>query len=205
MFLFYLGINIHSMLSALIYTLCLLSYITEQGHHNDLKNKNSDDHRLTSPGVSNSSDSIHCNRLTQSTVSSGWSFHTTASCTDKEKDMESSTHLKSVSNPHSWVHVFSRSTASTSLHTQCTTEAYRNVKSTKVLHRRSCCAKKKERKLTSILHEMAVPPETFKLSHQQIDSEVIVFDGGNSTIPHVLPLNRQRGCSGDLFPSICYT
>ena len=77
----------------------------------------------------------------------------------------------------------SKSTASSSLRTQCAAEAYHDVISTKVLHRRSRRAKKKERKLKSILHKMTVPPETFKLSHQQIESEVIVIDGGNSTCP----------------------
>jgi len=175
------------MLCGLICFLSLVFYITEQGRRNDLKNKKSDVNSLISRSVSNSSDSVHCNRSTQFTVSSGWSCHTSVSCTDKDDDKDSSPHLCSASTPHSWVHVFSRSTTSTSLRTQCAAEAYRHVQSTKVLHRRSRRAKKKERKLTSILRSFCVSPETLKLSHQQINSEVIVFDGGNLTCPPIKP------------------
>ena len=151
----------------------LFLHISEQGRRNDLKNKKSDLNSLISGSVSNSSDSVHCNRSTQFTVSSGWSCHTTVSCTDKDDDKDSSLVLCSASTPHSWVHVFSRSTTSTSLCTQCAAEAYRQVQSTKVLHRRSRRAKKKEHKLTSILRSFSVSPQTLKLTHQQINSEVI--------------------------------
>lgn len=151
--------------------------------------------RLISVGAANSSDSVHCNRSTQFTVSSGWSCHTSVSCTDKDVDKDSSPCQGSVTPPHPWVHVFSRSTTSTSLRTQCAAEAYRHVQSTKVLHRRSRRAKKKERKLTSILRSISVPPLTLKLTHQQIDSEVIVFDGGNSACPPIKPPDGLRWIS----------
>ena len=186
----------------LIFYVSIRHNISEQGRRNDLKHKMMQEHgrrsdlnhnmkddrtSLVSVGVANSSDSVHCNRSTQFTVSSGWSCHTSVSCTDKDVDKDSSPHLGSSTTNHPWVHIFSRSTTTTSLRTQCAAEAYRHVQSTKVLHRRSRRAKKKERKLTSILRSCSVPPETLKLTLQQIHSEVIVFDGGNSTCPPIKP------------------
>ena len=121
----------------------LFLHISEQGRRNDLKNKKNDVNGLISVSASNSSDSVHCNLSTQFTVSSGWSCHTTASCADTDDDHDSSPRLSCPGTPHSWVHVFSRSSTSTSLRTQCAAE------STKVLHWRSRRAKKKEQKLTS--------------------------------------------------------
>jgi hypothetical protein len=61
------------------------------------------------------------------------------------------------------------------------------VKSPKVFHRRSCRAKKKELKVNKLLREVIVPPNQFKLSPQEIDAKIIVFDGGNSTSPPIKP------------------
>jgi hypothetical protein len=165
----------------------LFLHISEQGRRSDLKNKKNDVNSLISVSASNSSDSVHCNLSTQFTVSSGWSCHTTESCADTDDDHDSSPRLSSPGTLHSWVHVFSRSTTSTSLRTQCAAEAYRRVQSNKVLHRRSRRAKKKEQKLTSILRSVCVLPEKLKLTHQQIGSEVIVFDGGNLACPPIKP------------------
>ena len=165
----------------------LFLHISEQGRCSDLKNKKNDVNSLISVSASNSSDSVHCNLSTQFTVSSGWSCHTTESCADTDDDHDSSPRLSSPGTLHSWVHVFSRSTTSTSLRTQCAAEAYRRVQSNKVLHRRSRRAKKKEQKLTSILRSVCVLPEKLKLTHQQIGSEVIVFDGGNLACPPIKP------------------
>ena len=188
----------------------LFLHISEQGRRNDLnnkkndvnglisvsasncsdsvhlKNRKNDVNGLISVSASNSSDSVHCNLSTQFTVSTGWSCHTTASCADTDDDHDSSSRLSCPGTPHSWVHV-SRSSTSTSLRTQCAAEAYRRVQSTKVLHRRSRRAKKKEQKLTSILRICCLLPEKLKLTHQQIGSEVIVFDGGNLTCPPIKP------------------
>ena len=71
----------------------LFLHISEQGRRNDLKNKKNDVNGLISVSASNSSDSVHCNLSTQFTVSSGWSCHTTVSCTDKDDDKDSSPHL----------------------------------------------------------------------------------------------------------------
>ena len=72
---------------------CSFLHLSEQGRHNDIalchiseqgcgnynaKSKTTHDQRLLSSAVIVSSDSVHCNPLTQCTVSSGWSCHTTA-------------------------------------------------------------------------------------------------------------------------------
>ena len=61
------------------------------------------------------------------------------------------------------------------------------VKSPKVFHRRSRCAKKKECKVNKLLREVIVPPNQFKLSPQEIDAEIIIFNGGNYTSPPIKP------------------
>ena len=39
--------------------------------------------------------------------------------------------------------------------------------------------------MNKILREVIVPPNQFKLTPQEIDSEIILFDGGNSTLPPI--------------------
>ena len=43
--------------------------------------------------------------------------------------------------------------------------------------------------MNKILREVIVPPNQFKLTPQEIDTKIIVFDGGNSTSPPIKPLD----------------
>jgi hypothetical protein len=62
-----------------------------------------------------------------------------------------------------------------------------DVRSPKVFHRRLRRAKKRQHKIDEILHEVIVPPNQFKLTPQEIDAEIIVFDGGDSITPRIKP------------------
>ena len=87
------------------------------------------------------------------------------------------------------MHVFSKSSSTTSLRTQCAdaTVTHLKVLSPKVLHWRSRCSQKKKQKIAKLLHEVVVPSNQFKLSTQDIDSEIVVFDGGNISSPPIKP------------------
>ncbi len=41
--------------------------------------------------------------------------------------------------------------------------------------------------MNKLLREVIVPPNQFKLPSQEIDTKIIVFDGGNSTSPPIKP------------------
>ena len=88
----------------------LFLHISEQSRRNDLKNKKNDVNGLISVSASNSSDSVHCNPLRQSSVSSGFSCHIDDKLSDEVDDVPSV-----VCNPPSfeptWVHVFSKSSS----------------------------------------------------------------------------------------------
>ena len=120
--------------------------MSEQGHHNDLMSYqqqvdaptvpdsaeistttslSTDKQRVSSPIIV-SSDSDHCNMMTQLTVSFGFNCHTIDNFWEKD-DVESSsaTNLKS---PHpSWIHVFLKTSSTSSLGTQCAAAAYLDV------------------------------------------------------------------------------
>ncbi len=171
----------------------LFCNILEQGRCNDLiqqnvDNKTKNDNCLSS-SIIVSSDSVHCNPLTQCTVSSGLSCQTTANSCEKE-DVESFVGLNCIPTPPLWVHVFAKRSSTTSLHTQCAAAASMDVKSPKVFHRRLHRAKKRQHKIDEILREVIVPPNQFKLTLQKIDAEIIVFDGGDST---TLPIKSPDG------------
>jgi len=61
------------------------------------------------------------------------------------------------------------------------------VKSPKVLHRRSRRAKKKQQKSVELLREVMIPPNQFTLTCEQIDSNIIVFDGSDPNSPPIKP------------------
>ena len=65
-----------------------------------------------------------------------------------------------------------------------------DVRSPKGFHRRLRCAKKRQRKIDEILRKVIVPPNQFKLTPQEIDAEIIVFDSGDST---TLPIKPPDG------------
>ena len=81
------------------------------------------DNQSLSPPVTVISDSVHCNPLRQSSVSSGFSCHIDDKLSDEVDDVPSV-----VFNPPSfeptWVHVFSKSSSTSSLRTQCAAAAY---------------------------------------------------------------------------------
>ena len=144
----------------------LFCNISEQGHRNDIliqqnveDNKATSDNHLSS-SIIVSSDSVHCNPLTQCTVSSGLSCHTTANSCEKE-DVESCVGLNCIPTTPSWVHVFAKLGSTTSLRTQCAAAASMDVRSPKVFHRRLHCAKKRQHKIDEILREVIVPPNQF--------------------------------------------
>ncbi len=156
----------------------------------------SNDLCIAPPPLDVSSDSVHCNALTQpSTVSYAFSCHIIDTC-GEEQDVESALALPP-SHSHSWVHVFSKSSSTTSLRTQCVNAAVTHLKvlSPKVLHRRSCCYQKKKQKITNLLREVVVPSNQFKLTTQDIDSEIVVFDGGNISSPPIKPPDDILWCS----------
>lgn len=169
-----------------------IHHISAQGCRNDLKNKKSNVSSLVSPPLLDVwSESDHCNALTQSnrTVSYAFSCHTTDTCSE-DVDVDLSTALPSLykTDPRpSWVHVFSKSTSASSQRTQCASGAYSIDKSPKVLHRRSRRAKKKHRKMQDLLREVIVPTSQFRLSPEEIDSDVVVFDGGDQTSSPIKP------------------
>ena len=121
--------------------------------------------------------------MTQCPVSSGFSCHTIDNFLEKD-DIESSsaTNLK-FSHP-SWIHVFLKTSSAL-----CTAAIHFDVSLPKVLHQRLRHAKKKQWKIEKLLHEVNVPPNQFKLTHDEIDSEIIIFDGGDSTTPQIKPLD----------------
>jgi len=92
-----------------------------------------------------------------------------------------------VSPPPSWIHVFSKSCSTSSLRTQCAAAALWVVSSPRVLHRRSRRAKKKQQKQLQILKDIVLPDHHFKLSTDQIDQDIIVFDGGDPLTPPIRP------------------
>jgi hypothetical protein len=130
---------------ALTHQLILFSFllISEQGRWNDIKIRTSimqasNDPCIVPPPLDVSSDSVHCNALTQSsTVSYAFSCHIIDTC-GEEQDVESALALPPP-HSHSWVHVFSKSSSITSLRTQCADAAVTHLKVLlpKVHHRRS--------------------------------------------------------------------
>ena len=105
-----------------------------------------------------------------------------------EQDVESALAL-TPSPSNSWVHVFSKSSSTTSQRTQCANAAATHLKvlPPKDLHRRSHCSQRKKQKITNLLREIVLPTTQFKITTQDIDSEIVVFDGGNISSPPIKP------------------
>ena len=98
-------------------------------------------------------------------------------------------HLASAAPPPNgpWVHIFSKSCANSSLHTQCAAVAAVDVKSPTDYHRHLCWARKKCGKIEQLLQEIAVPLTQVKLSNNDIDPIIIVSNGGNEGTPPIRP------------------
>jgi hypothetical protein len=90
--------------------------------------------------------------------------------------------------------VFSKSCANSSLRTQCAAAASANAHCPTVFHRRNRRARKKRRKQDLSLREMVVPLNQFKFSIAEIDSKVIVVDGGCEMSPPIRPPHGIRWC-----------
>jgi hypothetical protein len=88
-------------------------------------------------------------------------------------------------SPPPWVHVFSKSSAISSLCTQCATVASVDAFCPSVFHRHLCHARNKRRKQDCLLREIVIPSNQVKISTTEIDSEIIVFDGGEGGICHL--------------------
>jgi hypothetical protein len=123
---------------------CRFLHISEQGRRNDLNKLSSNllpsnEQQIFPSPLDVSSDSVHCNALTQSTtVSYAFSCHTTDTWDENEVESSSAVAPLHSKLPYpSWVHVFSKSSSTTSLRTQCAAVAYQNAIPPKVLHRRS--------------------------------------------------------------------
>jgi hypothetical protein len=81
-------------------------------------------------------------------------------------------------SPLPWVHMFSKSSANSSLCTQCAAVASVDAFCPSVFHHHLCCARNKRRKQDCLLREIVIPSNQIKMSTTEIDSEIIVFDGG---------------------------
>jgi hypothetical protein len=141
------------------------------------------------PSKNIASERDHCNPLTQcSTVSSGFRCHTRNTLLESEQAVEKTSRTTSPKfSPPPWIHVFLKSCSTSSLCTQCAAAALWVVSSPRVLHRRSRRAKKKQQKLRKILKDIVLPYHHFKLSTNQIDQDIIVFDGGDPSTPPIRP------------------
>jgi hypothetical protein len=84
-------------------------------------------------------------------------------------------------NIPSWVHIFGKSTKSSSLRAQGASVAYTEQETNKkARHCCNCWATKKLNKQHSLLTEITVPQSilTNLISLHEIEKEIIVFDGG---------------------------
>ncbi len=147
---------------------------------------------VSTPGSTNIiSDRVHCNPL--SLLASGSRCHT-ADYLKEMKDAEDSVlcPMYSLSKPPPWVHVFSKSIANSSLCTQCAALASVDAYCPSVFNCRLCRARNKRRKQDRLLREIVVPPTQVKMSTTEIDSEIIVFDGGGHMSPPIRPPDGIR-------------
>jgi len=88
------------------------------------------------------------------------------------------------------VHAFGNSTKTSSLRTQGALVAYTEQHTTKkARHRRNQRARKKLKKQNSVLTKATIPPSvlTNLLSINEIEDEIIVFDGGEIDNPPIKP------------------
>ncbi len=92
------------------------------------------------------------------------------------------------SPPPPWIHVFSKSSANSSLCTQCAAVASVDAYCPSVFHCHLCRARTKHCKKDRLLWEIVVPPTQVKMSTTEIDTEIIVFDrGGGQMSPPIWP------------------
>ena len=129
------------------------------------------------------SDRGHYNPLSR--VAFGSRCHT-ADYLKETKDVDNSVPCPMYSllkPPPPWVHVFSESSANSSLRTQCAAVASVDAYCPTIFHCRCCRARNKHCKQDRLLQEIVVPPTQVKMFTTEIDSEIIVFDGGGQMSP----------------------
>jgi hypothetical protein len=157
---------------------------------------------LKSPSVSTNikSDSDHCDPL--SCVASGSRCHS-ADYLKEMKGVESSVPCLMYSHskpPPPWVHVFFESCANSSLRTQCAAVASADAHCATVFHRHLRSERKKRCKQDQHLREMIVPPNQVKMSNAEINSKILVVDGGGGMSPPICPPHGIRWCSSPVSP-----
>jgi hypothetical protein len=132
---------------------------------------------LKSPSVSTNikSDSDHCDPL--SCVASGSRCHI-ADYLKEMKGVESSVPCLMYSHSKPPPPGSFKSCANSSLRTQCAAVASADAHFATVFHRRLRRARKKRRKQDQHLREMIVPPNQVKMSNAEINSKILVVDGG---------------------------
>jgi hypothetical protein len=141
--------------------------------------------------------SVHCHHLPGFVQSDAESCH---SCVDQISHQRITYHSSSFQNCAipSWVHVFGKSTKSSSLRTQDASVVYIEQETNKkACHRPNCWAMKKLNKQHSLLTEATVPQSILMnlISSHEIDKEMIVFDSGaidNPSIRSPDSVVRQR-------------
>jgi hypothetical protein len=124
------------------------------------------------PGLSfvvDNSDSVHYGPLTQLIVSSGSSCHTRVQIIDTREKSQPLPSYRS-SSPPSWVHIFSKTTANSSLRTQCAAAAAADVPPPIVFHCCLCQARKKLKKQERVLREVVVPMTQLKITTSKINN-----------------------------------
>ena len=92
--------------------------------------------------------------------------------------------------PPSWVHVYSKSTEPSSTRTQAASMAYIETPThPKGRHRRNRRSKKKLKKQARLLTQVIVPKKIQQnlLSESDIDSDIVVVDGGDDGNPPIRP------------------
>jgi len=146
---------------------------------------------VSDPGVSffATSDRLHSAPLIHFNVSSGASCRARVEESYRDLDVR---HLPVYVSPGipPWVHVFSKSTTTSSLRTQSAAIAHLTLSIPhKARHNRRLRAKKKFKKQQRLLREVILPKDlTINiLSTKEIDDEVVVFDGGNQDNPPPRP------------------
>ena len=132
------------------------------------------------------------------------STHTCAlrgsSCRADFKSPTNHPHLRPLSSSHdgsstkSWFHVYSNKKSNCSRRTQCAAVAYSpDAVRYSVRRRRIGRAKKKQEKQQRKLSEIVLPSDfSPTVSIDDINQEIIVFDGGNSDCPPITPPNGVR-------------
>jgi hypothetical protein len=134
-------------------------------------------------GMTSDSDLYH--HRTTSNVSGGASCHACTQQSLSPSDSHTRDYISMDIPP--WVCV-SKSSSSSSRRTQCASIAHSQQDISNIArHCRNRQVRKKFMEQQRVLREVVVPCNQCKLSIQEIEDDVIVFDGGNPTTPPILP------------------